>query len=286
MNLPLRPILSLTLLLALAAGCKRKPDVAIVAEEREAALPVEERAEPVALGEPGGEGSGAPKSEETKVAKLSLAPDFAAEAQAFEAWCAKFRLDPRDSKMLDADPDGDGFPNREEFIGGTDPLDAKSRPGIHSTMRLQRYNEVRLPVVLESVSGGKARIKSLEDDSAKAPSVKAGDTVPGLSYKVERVEEKHDTDKGGNPIDISHVTLEDPATRERVTLVKGMPARTPATFATLVSDDGKTTINVRQGDTFEWPAEPGAHYKVVDMSEDQVVVQHLETRKMWTVVKE
>ena len=65
-----------------------------------------------------------------------------------------------------------------------------------------------------------------------------------------------------------------------------MPARTSATHAVLVSPDGRTSITVKQGETFEWPgngSEPGAHYTVVDMSDDQVVVQEVENRKMWTI---
>jgi hypothetical protein len=82
------------------------------------------------------------------------------------------------------------------------------------------------------------------------------------------------------------VTLENPETKERVTLVKGMPARTSATHAVLASPDGKTTLTVRQGETFEWPGAPGTHYTVVDMSADQIVVQQVDTRKMWTIPRE
>ena len=92
--------------------------------------------------------------------------------------------------------------------------------------------------------------------------------------------------KAGNPIDISSVTLEDPATKERVVLVKDMPARTSATSAEITSLDGKTTLKVRDGEVFEWPGEPGAHFKVIDMSADQVVVQQIENKKMWTIPKQ
>ena len=279
MNAPLHRFLTLSLSVAMLVGCRKK-EVVQVAEEREATLPVEERVEIPPARE-------TPSPEDAKpVEKLPAIADFSAEAQAFDAWCARFKLDPSDPKMLEADPDSDGYSNREEFVAGTSPLDAHSRPGIHGAIRLKEYSEARLPVVLEAVDGGKARIKQIADDGAKPQVVKSGDTVPGLSLKVERVEEKHDTDKSGNAIDISNVTLEDPATKERVVLIKGLPAKTAATYATLASDDGKTSLKVRLGDTFEWPSEPGAHYKVLDMGEDQVVVQHVETRKTWTIVKE
>jgi hypothetical protein len=209
---------------------------------------------------------------------------FASEEKAFADWCQRYFLDANDPAMLDADDDGDGFPNREEFVGDSDPLNPNSRPGIHAGMRLKEYNEVRLPVVLEEVKGDKAFLKQLEGGEGKPEVVKAGDTVRGM--KVGRVITRRETDKTGQPVDVSRVTLEDENTKERVTLVKGMPARTAATHAVLMSPDGRTSITVKQGETFEWPgsgAEPGMHYTVVDMSDDQVVVQQVENRKMWTI---
>ena len=271
MHAPLRLFLTIPLAIALLTGCK-KQEAEVIAEEREAALPVEERVEPakVVLEE-----------------KPAPAPanEFAAEAAAFEAWCKKFQLDANDPKMLEADNDGDSFPNREEFVAGTNPLDPESRPGVHATLRLKAYNEVRLPVVLESVDGDRAFLKQIEGD-AKAQPIKAGESVRGLPYKVERVERRRDTDKAGNPIDISSVTLEDPATKERVVLIKDMPARTAATSAEITSLDGKTTIKVKEGEVFEWPGEPGAQFRVIDMSADQVVVQQIENKKMWTIPKQ
>lgn len=271
MNAPLRLFLTLPLAIALLAGCK-KQEADVIAEEREAALPAEERVEP-SKPVPGDNPAPAQGNE------------FAAEAAAFEAWCKKFQLDPNDPKMLDADNDGDSFPNREEFVAGTSPLDPESRPGVHATLRLKTYSEVRLPVVLESVDGDRAFLRQLEGDAKPQP-IKAGEAVRGLPYKVERVEQRRDTDKAGNPIDISSVTLEDPATKERVVLIKDMPARTSATSAEIASRDGQTTIKVRQDEIFEWPGEPGAHFKVIDMSADQVVVQQVENKKMWTIPKQ
>ena len=276
MNTALRIFAAVTLL----AGCSKKED-AQIAEASEQALPPEERVEPAPPAAPAAAESPAPP----KPTSLATGNEFATEAKAFENWCKKYALDANDPAMLDADPDGDGFPNREEFVGNSNPLDPKSRPGIHAEMRLKEYREVRLPVVLETVEGDKAFLKQIEGGGdAKPQAVKAGDSVGGL--KVARVRTRRDFDKGGNPIDISNVTLEDPATKEKVTLVKGLPARTAATSAVIASADGKRSITVKQGETFEWPGTPGTHYTVVDMSEDQVVVQQVDDRTMWTIPRE
>jgi hypothetical protein len=297
-------ILSLCALAALPfSGCSEK-NAEPVAEESEEALAPEERiatapesasapspsTEPAPASEAPAPVDAAPAAEPAPVgAGPSSAPpmdQFASEQKAFEDWCKRYFLDPNDPAMLDADNDGDGFPNREEFVGSSDPLNPNSRPGIHAEMRLKTYNEVRLPVMLDEVKGDKAFLKQLEGGEEKPEVVKTGDTVRGM--RVGRVVTRRETDKAGNPIDVSRVTLEDESTKERVTLVKGMPARTSATHAVLVSPDGKTSITVKQGETFEWPGAtgaPSAHFTVVDMSDDQVVVQEVETQRMWTIPK-
>jgi transcription elongation GreA/GreB family factor len=102
---------------------------------------------------------------------------------------------------------------------------------------------------------------------------------------VQRVARIQDTDKGGNPVDRSIVMVEDSASREKLTLVKDMPARTSASYAVLTSPDGSATMKVKQGDTFKWPGDDTASYTVIDLREDQVVLQQVETRKMWTVTR-
>jgi hypothetical protein len=252
--------------LLIASGCRKKNTEADVAEEAEAALPKTEQVEP-------------PKPE--------AAPAVPAETVGgadFEAWFKKHKLDLNNPKMLDADPDGDGFSNRDEFLADTDPHDPNSFPGIHKIIRLKEFSEVRLPLIVEAVEGEKARIRHTEG-GGKTDTVKVGDTIRGLPLTVERIEQINDTDKEGKPIDRSLVVLEDSGTKERLTLIKDMPARTAASFAMLTSADGNTTLKVKQGDTFKWPGDDSASYKVIDLREDQVVLQQLEDKKMWTVTR-
>lgn len=261
----------------LCTGCGKREDPVKVIEEAEGALPpaeqmpVEDRViKPIAPAEP--------------------APSVAAvEAETpnedgYEKWFKKFNLDLQDPKMLDADADGDGFSNRDEFMAATDPRDPESRPGIHKQMRLKQYTEVRMPVVLEAVSGETARIRRL-DGEERVETVRSGDRIKGLSWKVERVQGKQDVDKNGDPIDVSSLTLTDTETNERAILMKNLPTRTGDSFAELASEDGAQTVKVKQGDTFNWPAETGPAFKVIDLRPDQIVVQEVATQKMWTIVK-
>lgn len=59
----------------------------------------------------------------------------ATEQAAYEAWFGKYRLDLNDPKMLDADADGDGASNRDEFLADTNPRNASSHPPTGAAQR-------------------------------------------------------------------------------------------------------------------------------------------------------
>ena len=222
----------------------------------------------------------------------NVSPELAKSDEVYEAWFRKYNLDLNDPNMLDADPDGDGVSNRDEFMADTDPRNRKSFPAqaaaasaaSHSGLKLKSYNEVRLPVILDSVDGETAKIKRL-DQGDKVETVRVGQTMPGLGLKVEKVQTRRMTDKHGTAVDASRVTLEDPSTKEKTMLVKNMPAHSPSSYAVLTSDDGKTSITVRQGDSFAWPQDGGSTFKVIDLRNDQAVLQEESSGKMWTVSK-
>lgn len=216
-------------------------------------------------------------------------PEPAATAEApmeagYEAWFKKHNLDLNDKAMLDADADGDGFSNRDEFMADTDPHDAESRPGIHKQMRLKQYTEVRLPVVLEDVSGDTARVRRF-DGEERVETVRPGQMVKGMRWKVERMKSGQDVDKNGETFDLSSLTLIDTETNERTILKKNLPTRTNESFSELTSEDGTKVLKVKEGELFHWPDESGPEFKVIDLRQDQIVVQETATRKMWTIPK-
>jgi hypothetical protein len=281
MKYPLRWLALLSLSLALVSGCKKKEaPAAEVAQDAESKLPPQER---VATQDGG---KAAPAAETPGAPVVATADMNPAEKEAYEAWFKKYHLDLSDPNMLNADPDGDGFTNREEFLANTDPTDPISHPPYPPDptrfLRLKEYNEARLPIVIDHIEGDKAHLKRTDVDG-KAETVKAGDTLHGLPLKVVRIEARKDIDKNGEPVDLSQVTLVDSGTKEQYVLTGNLPAKTSASFAVLMTHDGKATLKVHRGDVFTWPDEKGANFKVIDMSQDQVVLQQVDNRKMWTV---
>jgi hypothetical protein len=183
--------------------------------------------------------------------------------------------------MLDADPDGDGASNRDEFMADTNPRDPNSRPGVHPFMRLKEFHEVQVPLLLESVEGETARIKHLDGPDGKTESVREGQTINGM--KVRRVQVRKETEKHGEPVDLSRVELDDPQSKEKIVLVKDLPTRSASSSAVLASPDRQTTVTVKQGETFVWPSEPNVSYKVIDLRPEQAVIQQIDTKKMFTI---
>ncbi|RYD61403.1 MAG: hypothetical protein EOP84_35780, partial [Verrucomicrobiaceae bacterium] len=186
----------------------------------------------------------------------NVSANLAESDAVYEAWFRKYNLDLNDPGMLEADTDGDGVSNGDEFMADTNPKDPKSLPARVAAakadsfggLKLKKYTEVQIPVVLESIEGNAARIRRL-DQNDKIETVRAGEILEGLGLKVDKVHSRRMTDKHGSAVDASEVMLEDPATNEVMRLVKDMPARSTSSNAVLVSGDGKTSVTVHQGET-------------------------------------
>jgi hypothetical protein len=273
----------LTTSIALLTGCGKKAADASKDAERP---PATEEQLPTPAAPPGVAATDAPIIPGLPTdAPVAAAPDENKTNADFEAWFKKFGLDLSDPGMLDADTDGDGFSNRDEFLADSSPKDAESRPGISKSIRLKEYNEVRLPFVVRAVEGEAATVEFADGASPKEK-VKKGDTIRGTKLKVDRVENRIDKDKHGDRVDMSSVVMTDSETNERVVALKDLPTRTNATFATLIGADGKTTLKVREGETFAWPDEPGTSYKVIDLRPEQVIVKDEASGKTITIVRQ
>jgi Bacterial TSP3 repeat len=204
------------------------------------------------------------------------------ETVKFEAWCRKYGLDPKDPAMLDADTDGDGFSNREEYIAGTNPRDPLSMPGMLDGVVMKELKDVRIPVILREVKGGKARVERL--DTPGMEEWEQGTSVKGLPYRVTAVKQEVKADKHGVFSDVSQVTLENTDTKESVVLIRDLPARTSETHAILKGPGGAEQA-IHVDEIIELPGQKDKKFKVIELRPDQVVIEEMGTRKPLTIPK-
>jgi hypothetical protein len=198
-----------------------------------------------------------------------------------EAWWKKYNLDPNDPAQLVADSDGDGYSNREEFLADTNPRDPNSLPGVMEGVAMKTLNEVTVPMVLREVKGGKARIQ--HSDGTEETLV-AGATPKGSALKVKAVRNEVKADKHGVWTDMSQVMLENPETKETVFLMRDLPARSSQTHAVIAGTDGSEQ-KVHFDETFTIASHPGKQFKVIDLRADQVVVQEVGGKAVFTIPK-
>jgi hypothetical protein len=268
-----RALIALALPLCLG-GCDRNK---VTSSERvpEVRAPEEQLSVPVALPE------GVMELRPQAAAALSDR-EMTNETAKFEAWCKKYGFDPKDPAMLDADADGDGYSNREEYLAGTNPRDPRSVPGMLEGVVLKELKEVRVPVLLREVNGGKARVERL--DTPGMEEWEQGTEVKGLPYRVTAVKKEVKADKHGVFSDVSQMTLENTETKESVVLIRDLPSRTSETHAILVGPGGAEQ-KIHVDEIIELPGQKGKRFKVIELRPEQVVIEELGTRTPLTIQK-
>lgn len=204
------------------------------------------------------------------------------DRERFEAWFKKHNLS-LNATVMDQDADGDGYSNREEFLNGTNPRDPNSLPGVMEGVTLKEVNEVQVPLILREVKkNGKASVESTKDGTLA--DIAQGDQPRGLPYKVTGVKHEIKADKHGVLNDVSNVTLENPATKETVVLIRDLPARSSETHAVLAGPGGAEQ-KIRVDDIISLPGQGSKKFKVVDLRPDQVVVEEIGSKKPMTIPK-
>ena len=150
-------------------------------------------------------------------------------------WLVDHNLDYADINILQRDPKGKGFTVLEEYLAETDPNDPNQLPPLFKKLSYSDAEIKKDSYTMEFLdvdeNGGHKEFqlrpvqpipnpesKNKSDRSTR--SVAKGDAIPGVPFLkvVDFVEKK--TSENDTEHDVSELTLENPVTKERYTLVK------------------------------------------------------------------
>ncbi len=188
-------------------------------------------------------------------------------------WLEEFDLPMAESDILTQDPDGDGFTNRDEWEGHSNPTDRDSHPPYISKLRLRSSSEEAFPLIFSSSIGDNYAINNL-DRRKPTQFLHLGEMVQGTRYQLTNYSEKHAINQYGTTIDVSELTLEEVETHGVVRLVKEKPTISPESVANFVYTWGGTEQNfsVKKDEEFTLKPEGEVKYRLREVRPEKAIV--------------
>ncbi len=188
-------------------------------------------------------------------------------------WLEEFALPMAEPDVLTQDPDADGFTNRDEWEGRTNPIDRDSHPPYISKLSLRSSSEEAFPLLFTSSIGDSYAINNL-DRRKPTQFLRLGEMAQGTKYKLTNYSEKHTINKYGTTVDISELTLEEVETHGVVRLVKEKPTISPESVANFIYTWGGTEqiFSVKKDQEFSLKPEEEVKYRLRDVRPDKAVV--------------
>lgn len=210
-------------------------------------------------------------------------------------WLLENNLDIKSGTVALNDPDSDGFSNKMEFEGKTDPTDAASHPPFLGRLRLKAFDLVAFRLRFQSyndLDGVKVfQINLLDVKSRPSRLIKIGDQLEGyLVTKFEQsiVKRVNKNTKIEEEIDESTLTIEKPDIGFKINLIINKTIDSPestARFIMLLPGKIDKEIVVQRGKEFELPQEPGTKYLLLRADGSGARIRNTATKEEIDVPK-
>ena len=223
-------------------------------------------------------------------------------------WLTKYDFDLLSQKVIDEDPDGDGFTNLDEYRGedrlptkeapikdeleaenpkdATNPRDKTSHPPYYTKLFLKEWIKVPFRLLFNAYDGDPKRDKpeamnyQINTVDLKQPSefLKLGETVANTKFKLIKFEYKTvRNDKIEEDEDASELTIQNSSTNETIVLIYNKVTDSPnsiALFSYLWPDQTKPLeFRVNKLGPFALRPNVQDRYKLVDINKDGAVIQ-------------
>ena len=196
------------------------------------------------------------------------------------SWILAHHLNILDGNVLNEDPDGDGFTNLDEYVGGTDPNDKNSHPAYYTKLRLAKYIQVPFRLLFNAYDGDVNHPDAMDfqintvDINQPSQFLKIGDIIAGTKFKIIKFTPKHVNDPATQvDEDKSELTVQNTETSDNVTLVLGEIANSPDSYALFSYLWNSSQFQVKLGKDFALQPETTKLYKLIDIKPDHAVIQ-------------
>lgn len=182
------------------------------------------------------------------------------------AWLLANKLPLLDPRVLQDDPDGDGFTNLDEFLGKTDPNDKASHPPYLTKLFLKRFIQKPFRLMFVARVGETVQINMIDRD-APTQFLKVGSAISGTKFKIVDFKPIEEMDTAvGIKRDRSEVTLENTETSERIVLVKEKEVNSPDSLALLTYVWEGRDMQLKKNDEFTLKPE-NIKYRLIDVTQ-------------------